>query len=102
MKAAWKESYGQKRAALYVFKTSREGYHVVIDWVVGGVDAAKKFAEVVGARLSDEYKDALDMRVYGKRQNLRIAGCPKDAGGYAKRLLNGTTSLEKTLVGLYE
>jgi hypothetical protein len=101
VKGAWSRLYGGKAAALYVFKTSREGYHVIIDMFVSGVEEAKRFAEAVGVGLGDEYRDALDMRVYGKRQNFRIAGCAKDTGGFAKRLLNGSASLEQTLVGLY-
>jgi hypothetical protein len=102
IKACWRAQKGDVTAPLYVFRTSAEGYHVVVDYVVRGVEQAKKFAEDVKKQLPESAVECLDMRVYGRRQNFRIVGSRKDADGRPKKMLNGSVPLAQTLIGVYE
>lgn len=78
--------------SMYLFRTSAEAYHILIDHVVPGVAEAKAFAESVVEQYSSERDDRcpVDLNVYARTQNFRIVGSSKVDSTFAKVLINAS------------
>ena len=116
IRRAWEGLYGTQMPtapALYLFRTSAEGFHVIIDHVVPNVGAAKAFAERVKAELSTVLQtpgpSPVDMAVFATTQNFRIWGSSKppvtgldSTPRMVKTLINGQKiNLRDTLIRVY-